>query len=435
MRKLLSGVAFLLLFTSIFTPHGVGAASSSIVISQVYGGGGNSGATLKNDFIELFNRGNSTVNLAGWSVQYAATTGTSWQVTPLSGSLAPGAHYLIQEAQGAGGSTSLPTPDATGTIPMAAGAGKVALLSTTTQITGGTSCPAGVIDFVGYGTGTNCFEGSGPTATLTNMTAALRAFAGCRETDNNASDFSTGGPTPRNTASAATPCDNPSGTGTVAPTSAAPGDSILLSVTVTPGSNPVSSGLSVSIDLSSIGGLSTQTLFDDGTGGDVAAGDNQFALQTVVGVATTIGGKNLPFTVTDSIGRSATGTIALTVTGVPTALSIHDIQGAASTSPFVGQFVRTEGIVTAVRFNNGFFIQSPDAEADSESEHIRGNLRIHIVRTAGVRCGRESRSCDRDRCGVPGRCRQPDRHGNRVALDCADGHRSSTTDCGRALER
>jgi hypothetical protein len=32
------------------------AASPDIVISQVYGGGGNSGATLKNDFIELYNR-------------------------------------------------------------------------------------------------------------------------------------------------------------------------------------------------------------------------------------------------------------------------------------------------------------------------------------------------------------------------------------------
>ncbi len=31
------------------------AVSTDVVISQVYGGGGNSGATYKNDFIELFN--------------------------------------------------------------------------------------------------------------------------------------------------------------------------------------------------------------------------------------------------------------------------------------------------------------------------------------------------------------------------------------------
>lgn len=44
------------------------AVSPDIVISQVYGGGGNSGATYTNDFIELFNRGISPVSLAGWSV-------------------------------------------------------------------------------------------------------------------------------------------------------------------------------------------------------------------------------------------------------------------------------------------------------------------------------------------------------------------------------
>jgi hypothetical protein len=53
-------------------------AAPLVVISQVYGGGGNAGATLKNDFIELFNRGASPVNLNGWSVQYASAAGTGW---------------------------------------------------------------------------------------------------------------------------------------------------------------------------------------------------------------------------------------------------------------------------------------------------------------------------------------------------------------------
>src|SRR5438270_10861853 len=44
--------------------------STTIVISQVYGGGGNSGATYKNDFIEIFNRGAAPVSVTGWSVQY-----------------------------------------------------------------------------------------------------------------------------------------------------------------------------------------------------------------------------------------------------------------------------------------------------------------------------------------------------------------------------
>ena len=108
-----------------------------MVISQVYGGGGNSGATYKNDFVELFNPTAAPVTLAGWSVQYASSTGTSWQVTPLPTlTLQPGQYLLVQEALGAAGTTNLPTPDATGTISMSATAGKVALVSSTTALSG-----------------------------------------------------------------------------------------------------------------------------------------------------------------------------------------------------------------------------------------------------------------------------------------------------------
>ena len=55
-----------------------GGANAQVVISQVYGGGGNSGATLKSDFIELHNNGSTAVNLTGWHVAYASATGTSW---------------------------------------------------------------------------------------------------------------------------------------------------------------------------------------------------------------------------------------------------------------------------------------------------------------------------------------------------------------------
>ena len=46
----------------------------------------------------------------------SSATGTTWQVTALNGSLAPGQYFLIQESQGAGGTTNLPTPNATGNI-------------------------------------------------------------------------------------------------------------------------------------------------------------------------------------------------------------------------------------------------------------------------------------------------------------------------------
>ncbi len=188
--------------------------ANDLRISQVYGGGGNSGATYKNDFIELFNAGATTVNIAGWSVQYAAATGNTWQKTDLTGTIPPGGYYLIQQAQGAGGTTNLPTPDATGTIPMAAVAGKVALVNNNTLIASGTSCPTGatIIDFVGFGNSANCYEGTGPTPAPSNTTAVLRASNGCTDTDQNATDFAAGAPNPRNSSSPTHTCavvDNP----------------------------------------------------------------------------------------------------------------------------------------------------------------------------------------------------------------------------------
>jgi hypothetical protein len=178
-------------------------SAPSIGISQIYGGGGNSGATFKNDFIELFNPGSQAVNVAGWSVQYASSAGTTWAVTPLSGTIRPGGYYLVQEGPGAGGTIALPTPDASGTIAVAAGAGKVSLVATTTALSG--LCPAGVVDQVSFGTtATNC--GAKTTTTLTNTTAALRADQGCAYTGDLSADFATGAPAPRNSASPAHVC-------------------------------------------------------------------------------------------------------------------------------------------------------------------------------------------------------------------------------------
>lgn len=203
----------------------VRAASAGIVVSQVYGGGGNSGASLKNDFIELFNPSGATIDISNWSVQYAAATGTNWQVTNLCApgntcTIAPGHYYLVQQAQGAGGTTDLPTPDATGVVSMSATAGKIALVNTQSALSG--SCPLGssVIDFVGYGSA-NCFEGTSPTNTPSNTTAVLRINSGCTDTDNNNSDFATGSPAPRNSASPGTTCGvtpSPTPTPSVTPT-------------------------------------------------------------------------------------------------------------------------------------------------------------------------------------------------------------------------
>ena len=89
------------------------SASSDMVVSQVYAGGGNSGATFANDFVEIFNRGTTAIDLGTWSIQYASAAGTSWQATALSGSVQPGRYYLIQLASAAAVGSALPTPDAT----------------------------------------------------------------------------------------------------------------------------------------------------------------------------------------------------------------------------------------------------------------------------------------------------------------------------------
>ncbi len=174
------------------------SGTGKVVISQVYGGGGNSGATYKNDFIELYNSGTATVDLSAYAIQYASASSATWSTTTLSGSLAPGKYYLIKEAAGSGGTKSLPTSQATGSINLAATSGKVALTKTQTRLT--VSNPVGsanVVDFVGYGSA-NAYEGSGPAPTLSNIKSALRSGNGATDTNNNAADFSAGTVNPRN---------------------------------------------------------------------------------------------------------------------------------------------------------------------------------------------------------------------------------------------
>jgi len=84
-----AGFAFLAFFLAC-VPASFAAAAGNVVISQVYGAGGNTGAALQNDYVELFNRSATTVSLSGWSVQYASATGTgnfSSSVVALSGSI------------------------------------------------------------------------------------------------------------------------------------------------------------------------------------------------------------------------------------------------------------------------------------------------------------------------------------------------------------
>ncbi|HEY4217914.1 MAG TPA: DNA/RNA non-specific endonuclease [Gemmatimonadaceae bacterium] len=180
----------------------VSASGPDVVISQVYGGGGNSGAPLSNDYIELHNRSPQAVTVDGWSVQYASAAGTTWQVTPISGTIAAGAYYLVEESAGASQPMALPTPDVTDDIAMSATAGKVVLVGSTGASS--RTCPA-AIDAVSFGsTATNC--GAKLTPAPSNTKAVLRGDSGCAFTGDLSVDFAAAAPAPRNSATPAHAC-------------------------------------------------------------------------------------------------------------------------------------------------------------------------------------------------------------------------------------
>jgi hypothetical protein len=202
-------LAVLVVSALALVPAAGGASSSSVVISQLFGGGGNSGAPFSHDFVELFNRSSASVDISGWTVQYATAAGTTWQATALAGSIPAGGYYLVLLASGGEVGSALPAPDATGTTNVAATSGKIALVRDAASLACGASagsCSANplVEDLVGYGAAAD-YEGAA-AAGLSSTTAAIRAGGGCVDTDANASDLAGGAPAPRNSSAAVQPC-------------------------------------------------------------------------------------------------------------------------------------------------------------------------------------------------------------------------------------
>ena len=195
----LTGAAGLALTVAIAGGPAQAVPSTSLLVSEAYGGGGNTGAAFQNDFIELRNDGTADADLTGWSVQYiSATPGatTTWQVTSLSGTIAKGGTFLVGEAAGTTSAPALPTPDAAGTINLSGTNGTVALVHGTDPLTCKTAADcaavASIVDLVGYGTAV-VREGSDAPAT-SNSTSVQRGSG--PDTDNNATDFTAAAPTP-----------------------------------------------------------------------------------------------------------------------------------------------------------------------------------------------------------------------------------------------
>lgn len=338
----------------------------TVVISQIYGGGGNAGATYTHDFIELYNQTSSSVNLTGWSVQYASATGTSWQVTALSGSIAPGGYYLIQQAAGSGGTTPLPTPDAIGTIAMSATAGKVALVNNSTALSG--ACPTGsqIVDFVGFGATANCFEGVGPAPAPSNTTAIFRKDGGNQDTDNNNADFETGTPNPRNS-SFSTEDDAPEVVSTF-PVNGATDFPTTGNITVT-FSEPVDvtgtwfeliCTTSGTVLATVSGGPTTFTLNPDA---DLVAGET--CTLTIYAANVTDQDANDP---PDNMEADYTITFSVLNACILPFTPIYDIQGSGSAAAITGT-VTTQGVVVGDYEGpspnlRGFYIQDPVGDGD-----------------------------------------------------------------------
>jgi predicted extracellular nuclease len=363
-RRTLAVSVFLVLL-AMFSRAGLAQNNTHAIISQVYAAGGNNGAVLNADYVELFNPTGNTLTLNNYSIQYASAGGASIStvtVLPATVTLAPGQYYLIAASAGANGSALPVTPDVPdANIAFGATAGKVALVSSTARLT--TACSLSdstLVDFVAYGSGTNCALGT-PAPAPSTTKADVRTNV-CTIINNSGTEFAALDPTPHNSASSPFVCGAPTplaATAQATPSTVFSGSSTLLTATVTPGTQPPSSSITVVADLSSIGGSPTQTFFDDGSNGDVTAGDNIFSYSAPV---STTGTFTLPVTVSDSQLRMAHASIALTVSTPPPTVSIQAIQ-AAKPSSYNTQKVTTSGVVIGVK-SNGFYIEAPDASTN-----------------------------------------------------------------------
>ncbi len=328
------------------------AASPDLVISQIYGAGGNSGTTFyKFDYIEIFNRGAAPVTATGWSVQYGSATSTgnwSGKSELPTFTVQPGQYVLVQQQGGGGTQAALPDPVIvpSAMFNMSGTTGKVALVNDTATLVGATPATPNVVDLIGFGTA-NGAEGTRAPA-MSNTLALFRANGGCADTDNNVADFATAAPAPRNSNSPFNSCNGPvaapivltcpaslaieQGAGGAVALTGTDSDSIVNAAAITGGST---AGISLT-------GFTPAT-----ANGGVASVNLQADSSLTAG--------SYPVTVrfTNDAAQEQSCTVTVSVTGSAT---IAQIQGSGATSPFNNMVVLTEGVVTH-KVGNGYFLQ------------------------------------------------------------------------------
>ncbi len=339
--------------------------STTVVISQVYSAGGNTGAAYNADYVELFNLSSAPVNITGWSLQYFSATASATSTPTISRivgniTLQAGQRYLIEAAPGTNGTSTASTADQViSNLAMGAGAGRIYITNSTTALSNASGCPAAYIDFVGYGATANCFEGNAP-APAPSLSQPIARTNSCVDANSNSTEFALTSTAARNGSSPITACAaTVLSAAAVTPSSVNAGSSTLLTATGTP-------GLVVTADLSGLHGSSTQPLYDDGTNGDVTANDGTYSVTLPIPASTAVGSYIINVKGTNSGLITGTASTTLTVTAPVAFLAIHTIQGnTPGTSPYTGQTVMTHGIVTGI-LNSGYYVQARDTEADTD---------------------------------------------------------------------
>ncbi len=268
------------------------STTTQIVISQVYGAGGGSGATYSKDYVELFNRSGTDVVVAGWTLRYgtsgSATTNTSAPLAtslialPTNTTIQSGKYFLVRLGSNNAASTaaSVPSPDATADIDIVNAGGKLQLLDNTGKL----------IDYVGYGTA-NFYNGTGPAPAPSVTNASTRKNSGCQDTGNNNADFMSQAASPRNASSASYSCVPP------------------VIASFTPASGPVNTV----VTLTGTGFAGTSAVKFNGTAAASFSVTDATTIVATVAAGTTTG--TISVTTPNGIATSAN---AFTVTATPT---------------------------------------------------------------------------------------------------------------------
>lgn len=331
------------------------AAPGNVVISQVYGGGGNVGAEYRQDFIEIFNRSGADVAIGGWTVQYASSTGSNWAKTeiPANTVLKAGQYYLIRQAPGSGGTKDV-VGDTAGSLTLSGTAGKVALTSNNALLSGATPASSALVDLLGFG-GSSAFENA-PTRTLSNTTSASRIDGGCTDTDSNVDDFSVGAVAPRNSASPFKACGS---TGPAAEPIVASCPATILR----PHGELATASLSAIDKDSRVTGAAitsnvTGIRLDEFTASGTV--DSAAAVKLVVDASVAAGSHPVTISFTNDGGQAQSCTVDVRAADAST---IPAIQGPGAESPKKGSAQTTEGVITA-KVGSGYFIQDPAGDGD-----------------------------------------------------------------------